>query len=66
MMKLNVKRELKWRIVSERKTEASNAKNAIMLIHQSKICSHISTLLMEKKSGSNVKTAPKRLALVLR
>ena len=65
-MKLNVKGESEWRIVSERKTEDLIAKNALMLIHRNKIWSLISTLLMAKKSSLNVKTAPKRLALALR
>lgn len=65
-MKLHVRGESKWPIVSERKTEALNAKNALMHIHRNKIWSLISTLLMAKKSSLNVKTAPKRLALALR
>ena len=65
-MKLHVRGESKWPIVSERKTEALNAKTALMHIHRNKIWSLISTLLMAKKSSLNVKTAPKRLALALR
>lgn len=65
-MKLNVKGESEWRIVSERETEDLIAKNALMHIHRNKIWSLISTLLMAKKSSLNVKTAQKRLALALR
>ena len=58
-MKLNVKRELEWRIVSERKTEDLIAKNAIMLIQRNKIWTIISTLLMGKKIKFKCENCPK-------